>query len=126
MKYRSPISRARGLGSANDGLGHWWLQRLTAIGLIPLVMWFVISIVSVAGQDHAYVINWLHSPIHGILLSIFLITSLYHANLGLQAIFEDYIQARWLQVSARILAGFAAIFLGSSGVFALLGLAFGA
>jgi succinate dehydrogenase / fumarate reductase membrane anchor subunit len=126
MKYRSPISRARGLGSANDGLGHWWLQRLTAIGLIPLVMWFVISIVSLAGQDHTFVVTWLNSPLHGILLSIFLITSLYHANLGLQAIFEDYVQARWLQVSARILVGFVAIFLGFSGVFALLGLAFGA
>jgi len=125
MKYRSPISQARGLGSAHDGLGHWWLQRLTALGLIPLVMWFVVSIISLAGTDYAQVVEWLSSPVHGMLLGLFLVTSLYHANLGLQAIFEDYIQARWLQVSARILAAFAAVFLGFSGIFALLGLAFG-
>ena len=125
MKYRSPISRARGLGSSNDGLGHWWMQRLTAIALVPLVMWFVISVVSMTGHDHTYVVAWLSSPVRGLLLSIFLLTSIYHANLGLQAIFEDYIQARWMQVSARILVGFAAVFLGFTGVFALLGLAFG-
>jgi len=125
MKFRSPMARARGLGSANDGLGHWWLQRLTAIGLIPLVLWFVISIISLAGQSHEQAVMWMSSPMHGILLSIFLVTSLYHANLGLQAVFEDYVQARWLQISARVLVGFAAVFLGFSGVFALLGLAFG-
>jgi len=125
MKYRTPISRARGLGSDNDGLGHWWLQRLTAIGLIPLVMWFVISVISVAGQSHAQVVAWLSSTLNASLLSIFLVTSLYHANLGLQAVYEDYVQARWLQFSARILTGFVAVFLGVIGVFTLLRLTFG-
>jgi len=125
MKYRSPISRARGLGSSGDGLGHWWAQRLTAIALVPLVLWFVVSIIAVSGQSYEQVIDWLKSPQHSILLSLFLCVSLYHANLGLQAIFEDYIQARWLQLSARITAGFAAVLLGFTGVFALLGLAFG-
>lgn len=125
MKFRTPISIARGLGSSKDGLGHWWMQRLTAIGLVPLVMWFVVSIISLAGQDRGEVVAWLQSPHHSVLLSIFLITTLYHANLGLQAIFEDYIQARWLQLSSRIAAGFTAVFLGVTGVFALLGLAFG-
>lgn len=125
MKYRTPISIARGLGSSKDGLGHWWLQRLTAIGLVPLVLWFVVSMVSLSGQDRAQVLEWLRSPHNSVFMSIFLITSLYHANLGLQAIFEDYVQARWMQLSARILAAFVAVYLGFSGVFALLGLAFG-
>ncbi len=125
MRYRNPISIARGLGSSKDGLGHWWMQRLTAIGLVPLVLWFVISVISLSGQGRAEVITWLQSPHHSALLCIFLVTVLYHANLGLQAIFEDYIQARWLQLSSRIAASFTAVFLGVSGIFALLGLAFG-
>lgn len=125
MRYRTPISVARGLGSSKNGLGHWWMQRLTAIGLVPLVLWFVVSILSLSGQSHDQVVSWLHSLPHSVLLSIFLIVSLYHANLGLQAIFEDYIQARWLQMSARIVAAFAAVLAGFAGVFSLLGLAFG-
>jgi len=125
MRYRTPLSIARGLGSAKDGLGHWWMQRLTAVGLVPLVLWFVVSMISLSGQGRPEVVTWLKSPHHSVLLSLFLITSLYHANLGLQAIYEDYIQARWLQLSARIATAFAAVFLGFSGVFALLGLAFG-
>lgn len=124
MKYRTPISRARGLGSSGHGLGHWWMQRLSAIGLVPLVGWFVVSIISLSGQNHEQVTNWLQFPLHGILMSLFLVISLYHANLGLQAVFEDYIQARWLQLSARIATSLAAVLLGFTGVFSLLGLVF--
>ncbi len=125
MRFRTPLAVARGLGSAKDGFNHWWMQRLTAIALVPLVLWFVVSMIGLAGQDRGQVLAWLQSPHHGVVMSIFLITALYHANLGLQAIFEDYVQARWLQLSSRILAGFAAVFFGFTGVFALLGLAFG-
>jgi succinate dehydrogenase / fumarate reductase membrane anchor subunit len=125
MRYRTPIAVARGLGSSKNGLGHWWLQRLTAIGLVPLVLWFVVSIISLSGQSHGQVVSWLHSLPHSVAFSVFLIIALYHANLGLQAIFEDYIQARWLQLSARIVAAFAAVLAGFAGVFSLLGLAFG-
>lgn len=125
MKFRTPISRARGLGSSGDGLGHWWMQRLSAIALVPLVVWFVIAIISLSGQNHEQVTAWLQLPHHGILMSLFLVISLYHANLGLQAIFEDYVQARWLQLSARIATSFAAVLLGFTSVFSLLGLVFG-
>ena len=125
MRYRTPLSVARGLGSSGNGLGHWWMQRLTAIALVPLVLWFVVSMVSLSGQNHEQVMIWLRSLPHSVVLSIFLVVSLYHANLGLQAIFEDYIQARWLQLSARIIAAFAAVLAGFAGVFSLLGLAFG-
>jgi succinate dehydrogenase, hydrophobic membrane anchor protein len=101
------------------------MQRLTSIALVPLVLWFVVSMIALAGQDRAHVLNWLHSPLHAVVFSLFLIVSLYHANLGLQKIYEDYVQVRWLQLSSRIAAGFAAVFLGFTGVFALLRLAFG-
>jgi len=125
MKYRNPLAVARGLGSSKDGLGAWWMQRLTAIALVPLVLWFVVSIIALAGQDRVHVLAWLQSPVHGTVLALFLVASLYHADLGLRAIFEDYVQARWLQLSSRIAADFAAVFLGFAGVFALLRLAIG-
>jgi succinate dehydrogenase / fumarate reductase membrane anchor subunit len=124
-RYRSPLSIARGLGSSKDGLGHWWKQRLTAIALVPLVLWFVVSVIAVSGQDRAHVLSWLHSPLHAVVFSLFLIVSLYHANLGLSKIYEDYVQVRWLQLSSRIATDFVAVFLGFAGVFALLRQAFG-
>jgi len=124
-RYRNPLSIARGLGSSKDGLGHWWKQRLTAIALVPLTVWFVVSMIALAGQDRAHVLSWLHSPLNAVVFSLFLIVSLYHANLGLQKIYEDYVQVRWLQLSSRIATEFAAVLLGSAGVFALLRQAFG-
>ena len=124
-RYRNPLSVARGLGSSNDGLGHWWKQRLTSVALVPLVLWFVVSMIALAGQDRAHVLNWLHSPLHAVVFSLFLIVSLYHANLGLRKIYEDYVQVRWLQLSSRIATDFAAVLLGFAGVFALLRQAFG-
>ena len=124
-RYRNPLSVARGLGSSKDGLGHWWKQRLTSVALVPLVVWFVVSIIALAGQDRAHVLNWLHSPFHALIFSLFLIMSLYHAHLGLQKIYEDYVQVRWLQLSSRIATDFAAVLLGFAGVFALLRQAFG-
>ena len=124
-RFRTPLSVARGLGSAQDGLGHWWKQRLSAIALVPLTVWFVASMIALAGQDRAHVLNWLHSPLHSLVFSLFLIMSLYHANLGLQKIYEDYVQVRWLQLSSRIGTNFLAVLLGFAGVFALLKQAFG-
>jgi succinate dehydrogenase / fumarate reductase membrane anchor subunit len=124
-RFRNPLSIARGLGSSKDGLGHWWKQRLTSIALVPLVLWFVVSMIALAGQDRAHVLNWLHSPLHSLVFSLFLIVSLYHANLGLQKIYEDYVQVRWLQLSSRIATNFAAVLLAFAGVFALMTQAFG-
>ena len=124
-RFRTPLSVARGLGSAQDGLGHWWKQRLSAIALVPLTIWFVASMIALAGQDRVHVLNWLHSPLHSLVFSLFLIMSLYHANLGLQKIYEDYVQVRWLQLSSRIGTNFLAVLLGFAGVFALLKQAFG-
>jgi len=124
-RYRTPLSVARGLGSSKDGLSHWWKQRVTAIALVPLVLWFVVSMIALAGQDRAHVMTWLHSPFHCVMFSLFLIVSIYHANLGLRKIYEDYVQVRWLQLSSRVATDFAAVLLGFAGVFALLKQAFG-
>jgi len=88
---RSDIARARGLGSAKEGVQHWWLQRLTALALVPLSLWFVISVVSMAGATRAELIGWLSSPVSAGLLILCLIATFWHAILGLQVVIEDYV-----------------------------------
>lgn len=88
---RSDLSRARGLGSAKEGVQHWWLQRLTALALIPLSLWFVASVVCMAGATRAEMIDWLNSPFSAGLLLLCLLATFWHALLGLQVVIEDYV-----------------------------------
>lgn len=121
---RSPISRARGLGSAKEGVGHWWVQRLTALALIPLGLWFVASVVCMAGADHAAVSQWLSAPFTLVALSLTLITAFYHAVLGIQVVVEDYIHGKIAKHLLIILVQFAAFAFAVSGIVALLVAAF--
>jgi succinate dehydrogenase / fumarate reductase, membrane anchor subunit len=88
---RSALGRVRGLGSAKEGVEHWWMQRLTAIALVPLTVWFVASIVAHAGADQAAVAAWVASPFVAVPLILLVIATFYHAALGLQVVIEDYI-----------------------------------
>ncbi len=90
---RSKLSKARGLGSAKHGVSHWWLQRVTAIAMIPLFIWFVTAIVSVMiSPEHKQVANWFVSPVNALLLVLLVCAMFYHAKLGLQVVIEDYIK----------------------------------
>ena len=91
MSLRSPLGRVRGLGSAKDGTGHWWAQRLTALALIPLGVWFCASVIAMTGADYATVAAWASSPVVAGLLILLLATTFYHAALGLQVVIEDYV-----------------------------------
>lgn len=97
MDLRTNLGRARGLGSAKDGTHHWWMQRVTAITNIPLVIWFVFSIIAVAGQDYAAVKAYYASPLQGSLLLFFVLNIAYHMYLGVTVIFEDYIHVAWFK-----------------------------
>ena len=88
---KAPLARARGLGSAGHGSSHWMHQRITAIANIPLAIWFVFSVVSLKGADHAEFTDWLAEPVNAILAILFIVSSFYHAALGAQVITEDYI-----------------------------------
>jgi len=121
---RSPISRARGLGSAKEGVSHWWTQRLTALALIPLGIWFVASVVCLAGADHAAITQWLAAPFTLLALSLTLIAAFYHAVLGLQVVIEDYIHTKAVKVALVILIQFAAFAFTAAGIIALLMTAF--
>lgn len=109
MKLRSPLSKAVGLGSAKHGFSHWWWQRLTAIALIPLTLWFLYSITCLVGADYAHVVAWLSSPINASIMLLFVLTALYHGQTGLQVVIEDYVHTKWLNLSLLILMKFAAV-----------------
>ncbi len=100
MKFRTPISKARGLGSAKEGSHHWWMQRVTAVALIPLTLWFGISVVMVPGAQYQDIVAWIASPWNSVLLVATIIAVFYHAILGLQVVIEDYVLAPWAKVSA--------------------------
>ena len=90
---RSPLGHALGLGSAKDGVEHWWLQRITAIALVPLTVWFAAAIIVHMGGDYVTLIAWLRTPIATILMVLLLTGLFYHTALGLQVVIEDYIHS---------------------------------
>jgi succinate dehydrogenase membrane anchor subunit len=91
MSARSPIARVRGLGAAREGVGHWSRQRLTAIANVLLVAWFLFSAMALAGAGYAEVRAWLAAPLSASLMILLIISTCYHARLGLQVVVEDYV-----------------------------------
>ncbi|MEE8559565.1 MAG: succinate dehydrogenase, hydrophobic membrane anchor protein [Alphaproteobacteria bacterium] len=125
MSLRTPLGRVRGLGSAREGVAHWWGQRLTAIALVPLAIWFVVSIAALAGADHGAVVAWLRAPVSAILMVLLIAVSFHHLQLGLQVVLEDYVQTEGLRLAAIIGVKFAAAAFALAAVFAVLKVAFG-
>jgi succinate dehydrogenase / fumarate reductase membrane anchor subunit len=123
---RSPLSQARGLGSAKDGVHHWWMQRLTALALIPLSLWFVYSIARYHIADYPTMLAWLHNPYVAIALVLYFLALFYHSTLGVQVVIEDYVASEWLKISSIVLVKLAHFALGAASVFAVLKVAFGA
>lgn len=121
---RSPLGQALGLGSAKNGVEHWWLQRVTAIALVPLTVWFAASLIVHAGNDYATFIVWLKTPIATILMTLLLISLFYHTALGLQVVIEDYVHTR-MKVPAVLTARFGCFVLAIAGILATLRIAFG-
>jgi len=122
--FRSPLSRARGLGSAKSGVHHWWIQRLTAIALIPLVVWFAISLVMLSGADYAVVRAWIGSPLVMVLLILTIGIGLHHGQLGLQVVWEDYTDGG-LRIVMIVLTKFIAVLFGLGAIVAIMRIGFG-
>tara|TARA_A100001037_G_scaffold189086_1_gene169293 strand:- start:2448 stop:2825 length:378 start_codon:yes stop_codon:yes gene_type:complete len=123
MNMRSPLSRARGLGSAKTGTAHWWAQRLTALALVPLVIWFVVSMIVVTGADHEAAVAFISIPINAVLLILLIVATFRHGQLGLEVVIEDYIHTKWLEVALIIAVKGAAVFLGVTSVYAVIAIA---
>jgi succinate dehydrogenase / fumarate reductase membrane anchor subunit len=125
-RLRSPLSRAIGLGSAKEGVQHWWAQRLTALALVPLVLWFVIVVIELAGADRALFVEWVRHPLPAIFLVLLLVATFYHGALGLQVVIEDYVEGEGLRLGLLIIMWLAAIVFAARGIFAVLKLSLGA
>lgn len=124
MDMRSPLSRAQGLGSAKDGTHHFWVQRLTAIALIPLTIWFVFNIVCLSSGDFADVTAWLSKPLVTVLMVLFVATGFYHSALGVQVVIEDYVGGEGKKITSLIVSKFLHFAFGLAGVIAILRIAF--
>lgn len=125
MNFRTPLARVRGLGSAKSGTGHWWMQRLTAVALVPLSLWFVAALIALTGADQATVVAWLGTPVAAILTSAFIVAVFYHAQLGVQVVVEDYVHVEWLKITAIVVAKLLALLLAGACLFAVLRIALG-
>lgn len=108
-RLRTPLKRVQGLGSGRNGTGHFWVQRLTALALVPLVIWIVVLVLGLIGQDAFVVRARLAEPFTGMLLVAFIAATFWHAQLGLQVVIEDYIHTRWLEVALQVLVKFLAV-----------------
>ena len=122
---RTELGRVRGLGSAKEGVSHWWHQRLTAIALIPLSLWFVASLVFLTDTDHATAVHWLGSPISLGVMVLFIVALFYHAVLGVQVVIEDYVSHHGLRLASIVLVQFAGFALAAAAIVSLLVIAFG-
>jgi succinate dehydrogenase / fumarate reductase membrane anchor subunit len=122
-RMRSPLGRAIGLGSAKEGVEHWWLQRITAVALVPLSLWFVIAIIRLVSADSDGVRDWVGNPLPAIMLVLLLIATFYHAALGLQVVIEDYIHAELTKLALVVIVRLGCFALAVAGMFAVLSMA---
>ena len=122
---RTPLARVKGLGSARDGTSHFWHQRLTALLLIPLVLWIGFCIAALPAE-HAVLLDWVRQPLVTVALVLLVIAAFYHAQLGLQVVIEDYISSHARRTVVLLLSNLLCLLFGTVGVVAVLKIAFGA
>jgi succinate dehydrogenase / fumarate reductase membrane anchor subunit len=120
---RSGLGRVRGLGSARDGVSHWWMQRLAAVALVPLSLWFVFSVAALRGASQADVQAWIASPFVTVLLLLVVVATFLHLAMGLQTVIEDYIRDGVAKVAALLVVKWACVLFGLASVLAILRIA---
>lgn len=123
--FRTQLGRARGLGSAKSGTEHWWLSRLTSLALIPLTLWFVISVIAHLDASWEEMRAWLGNPLSAVLMIVTVGVTFHHTASGLQVVIEDYVHVEWAKTTAIIVVKFLALLLAVAGIFSVLKIAFG-
>jgi succinate dehydrogenase / fumarate reductase membrane anchor subunit len=126
MSFRSPLAHARGLGSAKEGVAHWWMQRLTALALIPLVAWVIYAVLQLTGSDYLAIKNWIANPYNSVALICLMLALSYHSSLGVQVVTEDYVRRQWLRRLIIVIVYFLKILIAVTSIFAILKIAMGA
>jgi succinate dehydrogenase / fumarate reductase, membrane anchor subunit len=124
MSLRSPLARVLGHGSAKEGVHHWWVQRLTSIALVPLMVWFVVALLSLPLHDRASVAAWAARGWTPLLLILFILVATWHSRLGVQVVIEDYVPSPGTKSFSLILSSFVHLFVAAAAIFAVLKVAF--
>ena len=122
---RSPLAKAKGLGASGDASHHFWVQRVSALAMITLVIWICFSIAFLPEATYATVVSWLQVPINGIITLLFVILSFYHAQLGLQVVIEDYVSSHSARLFGILFTKFLSYFLMAAGVYAVIKITLG-
>ena len=125
MRLRSPLARVLGRGSAKSGVHHWWVERVTAAALIPLGVWFVVSLLALPSLDHATVAAWMSGTWTAVFLSLLVLTVAWHSALGVRVVIEDYVHGSGAKALALTLINFLHAVFAVAGVLAILKVAFG-
>lgn len=125
MSLQSNLSRVRGLGSAKNGTHHWWMQRVTAVALVPLALWFAVALIKLTGAGYADAIAWIQSPFNAIMLLLLIIATFHHMQLGLQVVIEDYVHHEGAKITLMLVQKLASFALAVAASFAVLKIAFG-
>jgi len=126
MSLRTPLARARGLGSAHDGTGHFWWQRLTGAANVIALIFFVATVFALAGASHAEVKTYFASPLTAALMLLLIISASYHMYLGMQTIIEDYVDAPGKRIAALGMNALFSLFVALALALAVLKLSLGA
>jgi succinate dehydrogenase / fumarate reductase membrane anchor subunit len=125
MSMRTPLGRVLGLGSAKAGTEHWWVQRVTAIASLPLMVFLVVFIIAHLGASRVELVASVSNPLIAILLALTIISTLWHMRLGLQVVIEDYIHTPVAKFSALLFNSFFTAALGVAALYAILKMSFG-
>ena len=125
MSLRTPLGKVLGLGAARDGVQHWWTQRLTSVALVPLSIWFVVSLLTLPSLDHATVVAWISQSWTALLLIILVLVATWHSQLGVRVVVEDYVHGTGARTVTLVALLFAHVLLAGAGVFAILKVACG-
>ena len=120
MSLRTPLGKVLGLGSARDGTGHWWTQRVTAVALLLLGSWFVVSLLCIDGFSYLDVIRFIAQPLNAVLLALLAATLAWHSYLGVQVVIEDYIHTPASKLIWLLFSRFAHAFLAIASVYAIV------
>jgi succinate dehydrogenase / fumarate reductase membrane anchor subunit len=124
VSYRTPLSRARGLGAAKHGVGQWIGERVGAIALAPLTLWGVFAVLRLAAGDYAFAVTWIASPLNATLMVLLLGVSFWHMHSGLRVVVEDYIHVTLNKTALLVLNLFVCVLAGALSIFSILKVAF--
>ncbi|MGD0502165.1 MAG: succinate dehydrogenase, hydrophobic membrane anchor protein [Steroidobacteraceae bacterium] len=125
MSLRSPLRRVLGSGSARDGTSHWWAERVSAVALVPLTLWFLFSLMLLPSLDFSVIRTWMAVPMSGFLSVLLVAVLTYHAYLGTTVVVDDYVHEHAAKLVLMVSLRFLYVLCGGAGIFAVLRIAFG-